>query len=99
MKMTKQELDYNDLSNFITAYSSLTYKEIFKAIVTKNEYKSTKYENLMHDIFMEKFKHTSEINIIIMRDFLYHFLRHYKLEDIEFPNYLKSIEFELSKTK
>ena len=26
MKMTKQELDYNDLSNFMTAYSSLTYK-------------------------------------------------------------------------
>lgn len=99
MKKTKQELEYIDLSNFITAYSSLTFKEVFKAIVTKNEYDSSKYENLMHDIFMEKFKHTSEINIIIMRDFIYHFLSHYKLEDIEFPNYLKSIEFELSKLK
>ena len=99
MKITRQELDQQDLSNFITSYRSLNFNEIFKIIVTKNEFKSSKYENLMHDIFMGKYKNTNLVNLMIMRDFISYFINHYNLEETEFSNYLKSIEFELSKLR
>jgi hypothetical protein len=97
MKKTRIELETEDRMNFIIQHKNSMFDEIFKSIVTKNEYKSSNSENLMHDVFLEQYGNHNISKLVSMRDLLSTFLIHYKDSETKIGNYLQRIELEIQK--
>ena len=85
-------LNKNKKDNIIR---KMLLNSIETVVFTKNEYFSSVYENLMHEIFMCNFKFEKLSKLIIMKDFLIKFLSHYYFAETKIHSYLKQIEFEL----